>query len=464
MVTVKNTQTITFTSTAPSNAVYNGPTYNVTASATSGLAVTFGTSTPGVCTVSGSTVSFVGVGTCTVTANQAGNANYAAAAQATQTFPVGQASQTITFTSTAPSNAVYNGSYTVAATASSALAVTFGSSTPTVCTVSASTVSFVGVGTCTVAANQAGNANYLAAAQATQTFTVGQASQTISFTSTAPSNPVYFGPTYTVSATGGASGNPVTFGSSTPAVCSPSGSIVSFGGVGTCTVTANQAGNANYAAAPQATQSFTVAKADQTISFGALAGETFGDSPLTLSATATSGLTVSFSSQSSGKCTVSGTTVTINHAGDCTVQASQAGNANYNPAPNVQQTFTIAQASQTINFTSGPPSPVYGDPSYTVTATGGGSGNAVMFGTSTPSVCTSTGQNGSTVRFVGAGTCIVTADQGGTADYLAAPQVIQTIVVGRKLAAVTPNAANKTYGGTDPALTGRLTGFLGRTT
>src|SRR5207244_4935124 len=157
------------------------------------------------------------------------------------------------------------------------------------------------------------NANYAAAPQVPQSFAVGQASQTITFNSTAPSNAVYNGLTYTVTATGGASGNPVTFGSSTPAVCSVSGSTVSFVGPGTCTLTANQTGSTNYAAAPQATQSFTVAKADQTISFGALAGKTFGDAPFPVSATATSGLAVSFSSQSSGTCTVSGTTLTIKH-------------------------------------------------------------------------------------------------------------------------------------------------------
>src|SRR5439155_1671606 len=218
------------------------------------------------------------------------------------------------FTSNTPSGAAYNGpSYTVAATASSGLAVTFGSSTLTVCTVSGSTVSFVGVGSCTVTANQAGNGNYAAATQPTQSVAVGQASQTITFTSIAPSNAVYNGLTYAVAATGGASGNSVTFGSSTLPVCTVSGSTVTFVGAGTCTVTANQTGNVNYAAAPQATQSFTVAKADQTISFGALTGKTFGDAPFTVSATATSLLAVSFSSQSSGKCTVSGTTVPIHH-------------------------------------------------------------------------------------------------------------------------------------------------------
>src|SRR5206468_2397226 len=65
-----------------------------------------------------------------------------------------------------------------------------------------------------------------------------------------------------------------------------------------------------------------------------------------------------------------------------------------------------------------------------------------------------------TVRFVAAGTCIVTADQDGTVDYSAAPQATQSITVTPKAAAVTPNAASKTYGTADPALTGTLSGFL----
>ena len=40
---------------------------------------------------------------------------------------------------------------------------------------------------------------------------------------------------------------------------------------GTCTIDANQAGNANYNAAPQVSRAFTIAKGNQTITFGALA-------------------------------------------------------------------------------------------------------------------------------------------------------------------------------------------------
>ena len=79
-------------------------------------------------------------------------------------------------------------------------------------------------------------------------------------------------------------------------------------------------------------QSFTVAKASQTISFGALADKTYGDSPFAVSASASSGLPVSFSVQS-GPATINGSTVTITGAGMVTVRAAQAGNTNYNAAP-----------------------------------------------------------------------------------------------------------------------------------
>jgi hypothetical protein len=87
-------------------------------------------------------------------------------------------------------------------------------------------------------------------------------------------------------------------------------------------------------------------KANQTISFGALGGKTYGDAPFTVSATATSGLPVSFST-TSATCSVAGNTVAIQAAGSCTVRASQAGNTSFNAAPDVDQSFTIARAAVT---------------------------------------------------------------------------------------------------------------------
>jgi hypothetical protein len=80
----------------------------------------------------------------------------------------------------------------------------------------------------------------------------------------------------------------------------------------------------------------------QTIIFGPLAPMTLGDPPFSVSATASSGLTVSFAA--SGACTVLGSQVTITGAGSCTITASQAGNATFSAATPVSQTFTVVVA------------------------------------------------------------------------------------------------------------------------
>jgi hypothetical protein len=138
--------------------------------------------------------------------------------------------------------------------------LTIDSSSSAVCTIAAGVVSFAAVGTCTIDANQAGNANYNAAAQAQQKVTVGKGAQTIAFTSTPPTTPTVGG-TYTPAATGGKSANAVTFtidSTSAAGACTISGALVTFTGAGKCVLDANQAGNANYNAATQAQQSMTV--------------------------------------------------------------------------------------------------------------------------------------------------------------------------------------------------------------
>jgi hypothetical protein len=119
-------------------------------------------------------------------------------------------------------------------------------------------------------------------------------------------------------------------------------------GTFTNAVGASFAGDSSYGTS-SGTGTLTVNKANQTITFGALANKAYGDAPFTVSATASSGLTVSFAA--SGNCTVSGTTVTITGAGSCTITASQIGDGNYNAAPPVPRTFSIAKASATILVT-----------------------------------------------------------------------------------------------------------------
>jgi Tol biopolymer transport system component len=79
---------------------------------------------------------------------------------------------------------------------------------------------------------------------------------------------------------------------------------------------------------------------DQTITFAPLANKTYGERDFTVSATASSGLPVSFAT--AGDCTISGATIHITRPGSCAVTASQPGDANYNEATDVLRSFAIS--------------------------------------------------------------------------------------------------------------------------
>ena len=168
---VQFTQTITFDPSTP-NVAKAGTSATLHVTASSDLPVALSASAAGVCTFTGTTVNFVGNGTCTITANQSGNVTYVAAPTVTHDIIVAS-TQAITFTSAAPAPAYVNGTYTPTATGGASgnpVVITVGP--PNVCTLSAGAVKFVGVGTCTIAANQAGNDTYEAAPQVTQTVKV----------------------------------------------------------------------------------------------------------------------------------------------------------------------------------------------------------------------------------------------------------------------------------------------------
>jgi hypothetical protein len=87
----------------------------------------------------------------------------------------------------------------------------------------------------------------------------------------------------------------------------------------------------------------------QTINFNTIPNVSFGVAPFVISATASSGLQVSFRVVS-GPASISGNTVTVNAGGTVTIEASQAGNANYSPAPVVTRSFVV-----TANTDNTPP-------------------------------------------------------------------------------------------------------------
>lgn len=258
-------QSITFTSTPPAIAYVSSPDYVLSATTSAGLPVGFSVDgSESVCSIAAYTdVYFTGVGTCTIDANNYGNAAYLAAPQVQQIFNV-EAAQSVTFASIPPTHPVVGSTYALDATASSGLPVTFSidPGSATTCSVSGSVVSFIQIGTCLLFGSVSGNDTY-GPANNWQSFPVYGEPQTVTFTSNAPLDAVVGGPSYSVTAVA-SSGLPVTFAIYGPpqTVCYLSGSAVILYGPGTCSVDAIQSGTGIYAYAGTE-QSFSVSAATE---------------------------------------------------------------------------------------------------------------------------------------------------------------------------------------------------------
>ena len=136
------------------------------------------------------------------------------------------------------------------------------------------------------------------------------------------------------------SGLPITYGSSNTSVATISGNVLTIVGAGTTDITASQLGNNTYNSAIDVIQTFKV-KDNQVITFDPSENINLSNGSLVLSATASSGLPVSYVSSDLSIAEVSGNTLILRDLGSVTLTASQAGNADFTPAENVSRTLTI---------------------------------------------------------------------------------------------------------------------------
>ncbi len=289
-------------------------------------------------------------GLVTIYSNQSGNNNYNPAIQVTRIFDVTKSNQSISFP--AIDDVTYSNGLTLdlQAVASSGLAVNYIiESGPA--TITGNTLTITGAGDVVVSANQGGDASYNAAASVNQSFNVGKGTQTI--TINVPAGTIDETTQITATST---SGLPVTLtlgtGSAATSLDYNAGggyyTLSGISGSGEIYIVGNQAGNSNFLPAEQIIQTINLSKTNQTISFNSISNQTYSPSlTVALSATASSGLTITFS-VISGPATLDGNILTITGAGTLIVEASQAGDITYNPAPNVTQQFEIYKAFPVI--------------------------------------------------------------------------------------------------------------------
>jgi hypothetical protein len=141
------------------------------------------------------------------------------------------------------------------------------------------------------------------------------------------------------------------------------------------------------------------------------------------------------------------------------ITGTYSGDSSFNASPqSAVLSQTVNKANQTIIFDA-LVGKAYGDPAFTVSATGGASGNPVTFSASPSSVCASSGTNGSTVTITGTGTCTVNASQAGDADYNAATDVPRGFLVSPAPLTVRADNKSREYGEAHQPLTATFTGF-----
>jgi gliding motility-associated-like protein len=441
-------QTISFPALA--NKVYGDAPFPVNASSSSGLTVTYSV-VSGPATISGNTITVTGTGVVTIAADQAGNSNHTAATQVTQAFTVSPAVLTVTADNKTKTYLQPNPAleYTITGfvNGDNASIVTGAAGISTIADVN----STPGAYPITVIAGSLSAANY------TFSFVDGSlnitaAGQTITFP--ALTDQTYGDAPVTLNATS-SSGLPVTYiVTSGPAAIN--GNILTITGAGSVTVTAQQAGNVNYSAAPDVSNAFLVAPAQLTVTADDKHKE-YGDANPTLTYTLSGFVNGDNSSVVSGTPVLSTTADASSLSGTYPISITggtlSAANYTFLTASGI---LTVGPAAQTISF------PVitgktYGDAPFTISAASS-SGLPITYSIlSGPATI-----NGTTITITGAGTITIAADQAGNASYLPAIQVTQTISVAKAPLTVRASDDSRAYNGN--AYTGgngvNYTGFV----
>ena len=261
---------------------------------------------------------------------------------------------TLTVTGMPTTAQAYGATFTVGTSGGSGTgALTFGSSGACSVGVSSGLVSMTSSsGTCSVTATMAADANYNSTISAPATVSATTASQTITVGTPAPATAAYNGQ-FTVAGSA-SSGLPVAYTSS--GGCTNSGATYTMTSPTTaCSVIFSQAGNTDYSAATPVTETVTATMASQTITVTTAAPASAAyNSQFTVAATATSGLTVAYTS--SGGCTNSGATYTMTSGSvSCTVNFNQVGNVDFAAAAQVTETVTATPGPATkLVFTTQP--------------------------------------------------------------------------------------------------------------
>ncbi|HBA82528.1 MAG TPA: hypothetical protein DCZ95_00395 [Verrucomicrobia bacterium] len=367
----------------------------------SGLGVEFSIGEGPALIADGTNLSFTGLGNVTLLVSQAGNTNWNAAPTLTNAFEVVKAVASVVLSDLAQT---YDGTpkSATAATVPAGLTVNLtydGHSEPPL-----NSGSYSVTGTVSDAIYQGVQ---------TGTLTIVRAEQAIAFTPLAgqlTTNKLGLGAT-------ASSGLTVLFSTHEGPALIVNGTNLTFTGAGSVTLLVSQAGNTNWNAAPSITNTFAVTKASAAVSFTNLLQVYDGSPKQAMASTTPAGLTVdiSYPSVDAGFPVNAGSYPVLGLVSDVMYQGSGSN------------VLTIVKANQTIGFSNPGAQLITNAPN--LAATGGGSGNPVLFNVRSGPADLHTSTNASWLTFTATGQVVVAASQAGNANYEGAPSVTNTFMV-----------------------------------
>ena len=338
-------QTISFS--AFSDAEYGDADFAPTATASSNLTVTFTTSDASVATIVNGKIHIVDLGTCTIYANQAGNVAYNAALQQEQSLTV--TVKELTIAGLTANNKTYDGTTDANLSGTATLNGVVGSEEVSIDAANANAAfATASVGTATnVTAT-----GYVISGADVANYTLAQPSELSANITTAE---------LTVTAQGGTRGmgeaNPdfvlvyEGFVNSedesaltTLPVTATTANMDSPNGTYDIIVSGGEATNYSFVYV-----SGTLSVGYQTISFSAISDAAYGDADFAPTATASSNLTVTFTTSDANVATIANGKIHIVGIGTCTIYADQAGNDAYTTAPQQEQSLTITAKELTVD-------------------------------------------------------------------------------------------------------------------
>jgi hypothetical protein len=343
-------QTITFNPDTVRTLTATTTSYTLPgATASSGLDVTFTTTTPEFCSVDGNTLTpLKGGGACVVRASQAGDGTYSSATQ-DRNITITRVAQSITAFGPTAMNMLSVPQELSATNGAGSAPVTFvvAPASTSICQIDSGVLTVLAAGSCVITASQAQDDKY-SATSITRSIRISKAQQTINF-----NPPTTLSATATADALDATAGTglTVTFTSTTPLICDVAVTSLTLIKAGRCTIKASQTGDERYLAARDVTKSITITKAAQatlTVANNNESSIVKGATGITLTPAGGSGSgAVTYSVRGVGcvlatdNLTVSSSTA-LGRSVTCSVTAIKATDDIYNKAVSVAKSFIFS--------------------------------------------------------------------------------------------------------------------------